>query len=101
MIEKYAAYLWKHLGMTDKKAAKENPYNAYTYEKGVHLGEWLEPEKFRDKEYGAQAKHPEECTAYFYLSMTTIGEIAGLLGKKKSRQSVRNMQRVQRKPIIA
>lgn len=83
MIEKYAAYLWKHLGMTDKKAAKENPYNAYTYEKGVHLGEWLEPEKFRDKEYGAQAKHPEECTAYFYLSMTTIGEIAGLLGKKE------------------
>ena len=81
MIKKYINYLWKHLGLTDKKAAKANPFNAYTYEKGVHLGEWLEPEAFRDEKYGAQAKHPEECTAYLYLTMTTVGEIAGLLGE--------------------
>lgn len=81
MIEKYANYLMSHLGLTDKKAAKENPHNAYTYEKGVHLGEWLEPEEFRDKVYGTQAKHPEECTAYLYYAMVTIGEIAQLLGK--------------------
>lgn len=49
------------------------------YEKGVHLGEWLEPEEFRDRVYGAQAKHPEECTAYLYLTMKTLAEIAGLL----------------------
>ena len=80
MMKKYAGYLMANLGMKDKKEAKKNLHNAYTYEKGVHLGEWLEPEEFRDKVYGAQAKHPEECTAYLYYAMTIIGEIAGLLG---------------------
>lgn len=81
MMKKYTDYLMKNLGMSDKKRAKANPHNAYTYEKGVHLGEWLEPEEFRDKVYGAQAKHPEECTAYLYLAMTTMAEIAELLGE--------------------
>lgn len=80
MIERYADYLMTHLGQTDKKTAKNNPNNAYTYEKGVHLGEWLEPEEFRDQVYGAQAKHPEECTAYLYYAMQTIGTIADILG---------------------
>ena len=83
MIRKYADYLTKNLGMKDKKEAKQNPYNEYTYEKGVHLGEWLEPEECRDKVYGAQAKHPEECTAYLYFAMKTIGKIAELLGEKE------------------
>jgi len=52
------------------------------YEKGVHLGEWLEPEEFRDKVNGAQARHPEECTAYLYLTMTTMAKIAALLGEQ-------------------
>lgn len=77
----YADYLMKNLGLTDKRKAKDNPDNAFTYEKGVHLGEWLEPEEFRDAVYGAGAKHPEECTAYLYLAMTTIEEIARILGK--------------------
>lgn len=81
MIEKYVDYLMSHLGMKDKKQARENPHNAYTYERGVHLGEWLESEEFRDKVYGAQAKHPEECTAYLYYAMEIIGEMAGILGK--------------------
>ena len=81
MIEKYARYLQNNLGMRDKKAGKANPDNAYTYEKGVHLGEWLEPEEFRDKVYGTRAKHPEECTAYLHYSMKTIAEIARVLGK--------------------
>lgn len=81
MAEKYANYLMKNLGMRDKKEAKANPHNAYTYEKGVHLGEWLEPEEFRDKIYGTAAKHPEECTAYLYYAMVTIGEMAAILGK--------------------
>ena len=84
MIEKYADYLLHNLGLRDKKAGKANPDNAYTYEKGVHLGEWLEPEEFRDKVYGTQAKHPEECTAYLCYSMTVIGQIASLLGKPSS-----------------
>lgn len=50
------------------------------YEKGVHLGEWLEPVEYRDKN-GGNVKHPEEATAYLYLTMTTMAEIAALLGE--------------------
>lgn len=82
MMKKYADYLLAHLGMTDKKAAKANPYNAYTYEKGMHLGEWLEPEEFQEKiSAGKQPKHPEEATAYLHYAMKTMAEIAVLLGK--------------------
>jgi len=69
MMKKYADYLLKNIEKDGH------------YEKGVHLGEWLEPEKFRDSVYGAQAKHPEECTAYLYLTMTTMARIASLLGE--------------------
>lgn len=69
MMKRYGDYLMKNLEKDSH------------YEKGVHLGEWLEPEEFRDTVYGAQAKHPEECTAYLYLTMQTLAEIAGLLDK--------------------
>lgn len=93
MVEKYAEYLMTHLGMRSKKEAKANPHNAYTYEKGIHLGEWLEPEEFRDKVYGTQAKHPEECTAYLYYAMETIGEIADILGKDNMQERCRETAR--------
>lgn len=81
MMVKYADYLLGHLGLTDKKAAQANPYNRYTYEKGTHLGEWLEPEQFQETiSAGSLPKHPEEATAYLYLCMTTMAEIAALLG---------------------
>ena len=69
MMKKYADYLLKNLEKDGH------------YEKGVHLGEWLEPEEFRDAVYGAKARHPEECTAYLYLTMSTMAEIASLLGE--------------------
>ena len=69
MMKKYANTLLK-------KIEKDGHY-----EKGVHLGEWLEPVEFRDKVNGAQAKHPEEATAYLYLTMSTMAEIASLLGE--------------------
>lgn len=82
MMKKYADYLKSHLGMTDKKAAKANPYNAYTYEKGMHLGEWLEPEEFKEViAAGKQPKHPEEATAYLHLAMKTMAKIARILGE--------------------
>lgn len=83
MIRKYCDYLFAHTGMRDKKEARANPYNQYTYEKGVHLGEWLEPEEFRDRVYGTKARHPEECTAYLFYAMKTIGEIARILGEEE------------------
>ena len=88
MMKKYADYLLSHLGMKDKKEAKSNPYNAYTYEKGMHLGEWLEPEKFQEKvSAGKQSKHPEEATAYLHLAMKTMAEIAGVLGKVEDKEN--------------
>ena len=84
MIKKYIDYLFANLGFRDKKQAKADPENdRFVYEKGVHLGEWLEPEEFRDKVYGTKARHPEECTAYLFLTMKTVAEIAGLLGEKE------------------
>ena len=81
MMKQYSDYLMGHLGMKNRKEAVANPDNAYTYEKGVHLGEWLEPEEFRDAVYGARARHPEECTAYLFLCMNVMQEIADLLGE--------------------
>ncbi|MBR2259827.1 MAG: hypothetical protein IJ899_21325 [Blautia sp.] len=69
MMKKYADTLLK-------KTEKDGHY-----EKGMHLGEWLEPVEFRDKVNGPKARHPEECTAYFYLTMNTMAEIASLLGE--------------------
>ena len=69
MIAKYADYLVHQIEKDGH------------YEKGIHLGEWLEPEEFQDKVFGAKTKHPEECTAYLYYSMTTIAQIAKTLGK--------------------
>ncbi|MBQ5341017.1 MAG: family 78 glycoside hydrolase catalytic domain [Oscillospiraceae bacterium] len=81
MIKRYAEFLFSHLGFRDRKQAKADPENnRYVYEKGVHLGEWLEPEEFRDSVYGTRAKHPEEGTAYLHLAMKSIAEIAGIMG---------------------
>ena len=88
MMKLYTEYLRKHLGMTDKTAAKANPYNKYTYEKGMHLGEWLEPEEFQEKiTAGHKPKHPEEATAYLHLTMKTMAEIAGILGRTEDRKT--------------
>lgn len=87
MMEKYTQYVLAHLGLKDKKAAKENPFNAYTYEKGMHLGEWLEPEEFQEKiTAGNRPQHPEEATAYLHLTMKTMAKIAEILGKPEDRK---------------
>lgn len=67
MKKKYAEYLFSRMEKDGH------------YEKGVHLGEWLEPEEFRDTVYGTRASHPEECTAYLFLALTTMAEIALIL----------------------
>lgn len=83
-MKKYADFLLKNTGHKDKKAAKEDPYDKYVYEKGIHLGEWLEPAEFVEEisnQTATKLVHTEECTAYFHLTMTTMEEIARLLGK--------------------
>lgn len=91
MIKAYSDYLLKNLGHKKKKDAAKDPYNDCIYEKGIHLGEWLEPEEFRDQVYGAQALHPEECTAYLYLSLVTIAEIADLMNEEEYGKKLRDL----------
>ena len=70
MMKKYADFL---LGKLEKDGH---------YEKGMHLGEWLEPQQFQETiAAGKMPKHPEEATAYLYLTMSTMAEIASLLGE--------------------
>ena len=91
MIRKYSEYLLNHLGRASRKDNAKDPYAAYTYEKGIHLGEWLEPEEFRDKVYGAKGRYPEECTAYLYLALTTIAEIADRMGESEYARKLENV----------
>ena len=77
-----ALFMIRNTGHKDKKQAKANPHNRYVYEKGMHLGEWLEPKEFQE-EISAKSRpsHPEECTAYLHYSMTHMEEVAHYLGK--------------------
>ena len=83
MMRKLAEYMIKNTGLRDKKAAAANPYNKYCYEKGMHLGEWLEPKEFMDKKMGGKNYHPEEATAYLHYTMSILSEIAKALGKSQ------------------
>ena len=79
----YGMFLLKNTGHADKKTAKQNSFNEFVYEKGRHLGEWLEPEEFNDKiGPGSQLKQTEVATAYFHYSMTLLSEMAEALGEK-------------------
>ena len=91
MMKRMAEYLMANTGMQDAKAARANPYNRYTYEKGVHLGEWLEPRDFREAKYGAGMRHPEECTAYLHHSMTLMAEVAEMLGEPQKAAQYREV----------
>lgn len=83
-MRKYAMYMISRTGHKDKKAAKTNPYNKYIYEKGFHLGEWLEPEEFQEKiAAGHAALHTEEATAYLHYTMDCMAEIAHVLEKEE------------------
>jgi alpha-L-rhamnosidase len=58
---------------------KKNPYRRYTYEKGVHFGEWLEPMENLGPGVLFKQKR-EEATAYYSFTMACLAEIAGRLG---------------------
>lgn len=75
-MKNYANFMIKSCGMSNESDASKNPYNEYTYEKGYHLGEWLEPEDIRVVEMEARVLRTEECTAYLYYTMQCMSEIA-------------------------
>ena len=81
MMKAYAEFMIKNTGHKDKKAAKEDPLNKYVYEKGMHLGEWLEPEEFNEAvTAGTKTLHTEEATAYLHYSMEYMAKAAKALG---------------------
>ncbi len=74
------------IGPKNKDAYKDNPYRDYLYEKGMQLGEWLEPEPFADK-IGA-GKNPLQtacATAYLHYTMHCMAEIAKELRLEEDR----------------
>lgn len=80
----YAMFAIANTGHTDKKAAKADPDNKYVYEKGRHLGEWLEPAEFQDKiGAGSQRMQDEVSNAYFCYSMTLMTQMAHELNRKQ------------------
>lgn len=82
-MKKAALFMINHSGPIDKKATKENPYSKYIYEKGMHLGEWLEPKEFQEQITAkTRTTHPEECTAYLHYSMTCMEKVAKILNKE-------------------
>lgn len=86
-MKKAAQFMINHTGLIDRKAAKSNPYNQYTYEKGMHLGEWLEPKEFQETiSAKSRPSHPEESTAYLHYSMKCMTEVARVLGEKEDEQ---------------
>jgi len=82
MMRRYAQFMIDRTGHKNRKAAASDPNDAYVYEKGFHLGEWLEPEEFRDEvSAGTRQLRTEEATAYLHYSMTHLTEIAEELGE--------------------
>ena len=91
LLHDTAEFMRKHTGHKDKKAAKADPNNAFAYEHGVQLGEWLEPKDSRDEvKAGRTEAHTEEATAYFFYSMTCAAEAAHALGEAEDEARFRS-----------
>jgi alpha-L-rhamnosidase len=86
VLHKFAKYLISNTGHNEQETAEKNPFNKYTYEKGMHLGEWLEPVDYGDGPMGPNTYRPEECTAYLHYTMTHMAEIAQALGESEDAQ---------------
>lgn len=78
MMRKYAEFMVSHTGPKDKKKHQDNPYAKYAYEKGFHLGEWLEPKEF--DENISKVPQTEVSTAYFAHVMEIMAEVADETG---------------------
>lgn len=86
MMQRYAMKMIEKSGPKKNSPSKDIDSNKYVYEKGFHLGEWLEPEEFKDKDIIKAPLRTEEATAYLHYSMKHMVEIAGVLGFKADEQ---------------
>ena len=82
MMKAYAEFMIANTGHKDRKEAKADPCNKYVYEKGMHLGEWLEPEEFNEAvTAGSRPSRTEEATAYLHYTMSMMAKSAEVLGQ--------------------
>lgn len=101
MARKYAMFMLSNLGHADQEQARQNPFNEFVYEKGRHLGEWLEPVEFSDKVGpGTAMKQVEVSTAYFHYDMTRMAEMAKVLGLEAEAQMYRRYADGSRKAYV-
>ena len=72
-----------------------DPDQKYIYEKGMHLGEWLEPEEFQEKiSAGNMPEHPEEWhrpTLHYTLGI--MAQISTFWERKMTRLSLPSIPR--------
>ncbi|MBR4470557.1 MAG: family 78 glycoside hydrolase catalytic domain [Erysipelotrichaceae bacterium] len=83
MMKKAAMFMINHAGPIDKKLLKQDDDYKYLYEKGVHLGEWLEPVEFQDEINTKKLSvKTEESTAYMHYTLDIMSKVSALLGKE-------------------
>lgn len=80
-MRRYGQFMIAHTGHKKRADARTNPYALYTYEKGFHYGEWLEPKEFRD-DVARRPRLTEEATAYLHFTMAHLAEIAAHLDER-------------------
>ncbi|MBQ6503736.1 MAG: family 78 glycoside hydrolase catalytic domain [Flexilinea sp.] len=84
LMRKLGMFMIKNAGFKNKKDNTKTAACRYVYEKGVHLGEWLEPKEFQETiKPGKMTVRTEEATAYMHYSMACLKETAELLGKSE------------------
>ena len=89
LLKKYYPVMKDYAGFLIKRAMEKdfdkenNPYEKYTCVAGLHYGEWLEPEPFKEGIHNIGNPHPEEATAYLSYTMKHLAEIAELIGEEE------------------
>lgn len=98
MMKRAAQFMLDHMGPETEEDAPENPWRKYLYVKGVQLGEWSEPEEYKDPISAAGLpRQPEVATAYMFYSMKWMARTAELLGETEDRDHYRQISEGARK----
>lgn len=87
LMRGYALFMMRNTGHRHRATARSNPLNRFVYEKGVQLGEWLEPADVRDPAPTLKngSLHTEVATAYLHYTMACMAEVAEALGQEQDR----------------
>ena len=98
ILEQYYLVMHNYAGFLIKRANKgffkemNNPFKKYACTKGMHYGEWFEPDPYRGTAMDVFKSHTEEATAYLSYTMGHLVEIAELLGKTEDAKLYREYE---------